>query len=291
MRKMLLPLLSVAALSLAGCNSSNSPSATNGSPAAADSTAGAASVPSAVSGTLAIKGPAPSSNAVLTMNLVDVSSTASGQAPLASKTSPAGSFPQPFKLSFDPSKVKPDDLYVVKAKITDGPRVYSMPIQAPVLAKGSKNDAVSITLDAQQTPAEIMLADFQSVQKQLGAMKVTNGTKLEKDDSRGWQLFRQGGKVQFIRELVEYVAKDKGFTSTDYAYKDGKPWVVEQKNETARGAKPTSIYRAGWNASGDLVLNQEQSGSTVKQLDPAVVSQLKQQATNILSLATNGKNK
>lgn len=290
MRKMLLPLLSVAALSLAGCNSSNSPSADGGSPASTGSSA-TASIPSAVSGTLTVKGPAPSSNAVLVMNLVDVSSNAGGSAPLATKTSPAGSFPQQFKLSFDPSKVKPDDLYVVKAKITDGPRIYTMPIQAPVLAKGSKNDAVSITLDAQQTPAEDMLSKFQDVQKELGNMKVSNGTKLEKDDSRSWQMFREDGKVKLIRELVEYVDKDKGFTSTDYAYKDGTPWVIEQKHEASHGAKPSSIDYAGWDDSGKLVLKRHQVGKDNQDLDAATAATLKDQAKAVLSLATHGKNK
>ena len=290
MRKTLLPLLSVAVLTLAGCNSSNSPSADGSSPASSDSAA-KASIPNAVSGTLSVKGPAPSSSAVLVLNLVDVSSNAAGSAPLATKTSPAGSFPQPFKLSFDPSKVKPDDLYVVKAKITDGPRIYTMPIQAPVLAKNSKNDAVAITLDAQQTPAEVLLSKFQDVQKNLGNMKVTNGTKLEKDDSRSWQMFREDGKVKLIRELVEYVDKDKGFTSTDYAYKDDKPWVIEQKHEASHGAKPSSIDYAGWDDSGDLVLKRHQVGNDNQELDADTASTLKSQAKNILSLATHGKNK
>lgn len=290
MRKMLLPLLSAAALTLAGCNSPTATSPDGNSPASTGSAA-TASIPGSVSGTLSVKGPAPSSNAVLVLNLVDVSSTANGSAPLASKTSPAGSFPQPFKLSFDPSKVKPDDLYVVKAKITDGPRIYTMRIQAPVLAKTSKNDAVSITLDAQQTPAEIMLSKFQGVQKNLGNMKVSNGTKLEKDDSRSWQMFREDGKVQLIRELVEYVDKDKGFTTTDYAYKDGKPWVIEQKHEASHGAKPSSIDYAGWDDSGDLVLKRHQVGADNQDLDADTAAQLKAQAKTVLSLASHGKNK
>ena len=80
------------------------------------------------------------------LNLVDVSSSAAGSPPLASKTSPAGTFPQPFKLTFNPADVKPNDLYVVQAILTDGDRHYSMPIQAPVLAKGSNNDGVTIEL-------------------------------------------------------------------------------------------------------------------------------------------------
>ena len=66
--------------------------------------------------------------------------------------------------------MKPNDLYVVQAILTDGDRHYAMPIQAPVLAKGSKNDGVSIELVAEQTPGEKLLADFKTEQDQLGAM-------------------------------------------------------------------------------------------------------------------------
>jgi len=185
MRKTVLSLVSVAALALAGCQGSSSDQAANGGPANAESAA-KVSIPSEVSGTISLRAgtPQPSDKATLVLNLVDVSSTAVGSAPLATKTSPAGSFPQPFKLTFNPADVKPNDLYVVQAILTDGERQYVMPIQAPVLAKGSNNDAVSIQLVAEQTPGEKLLAAFDDVQKQLGAMKVNHGTKLEKDASQ-----------------------------------------------------------------------------------------------------------
>ncbi|TAM00212.1 MAG: hypothetical protein EPN71_06825, partial [Rhodanobacter sp.] len=228
MRKTVLSLVSITALALAGCNGSHSSQQeATGNPASTTSAAPAPAA-TAVSGTISLRAgsPQPSAHATLVLNLADVSSSAAGSAPLASKTSPAGTFPQPFHLSFNPANVKAGDLYVVQAVLTDGDRQYKMPIQAPVLAKGSKNDNVAIELVAEQTPGEKLLAAFKAEQDQLGVMKVTHGTKLEKDASRGWQLFRQDGQVQFIRELVDY-GKD-GFTSTDYAYKDGKPWVIVQ---------------------------------------------------------------
>ncbi|CAM5415607.1 hypothetical protein RLIN73S_07460 [Rhodanobacter lindaniclasticus] len=69
-------------------------------------------------------------------------------------------------------------------------------------------------------------------------------------------MFRQDGQIQFIRELVEYT-KD-GFTSTDYAYRDGKPWAIVQQHMASRDGKPTSIDRAGWTDDGTLVLKQHQ---------------------------------
>jgi Uncharacterized protein conserved in bacteria len=156
MRKTVLSLMSVTALALAGCNNAPTPEqpTSTDAPASANTAAAANTAVNEVSGTISLRGSVqPSANATLVLNLVDVSSTAVGSAPLASKTAPAGSFPQPFKLSFNPADVKPNDLYVIQATLTDGDRHYAMPIQAPVLAKGSKNDGVAIELVAEQTPA------------------------------------------------------------------------------------------------------------------------------------------
>jgi putative lipoprotein len=293
MRKMVLSLMSVAGmLLLAGCNKSPVPSqsADGSSAASTGATAGAAKMPSQVSGTLSLREPAQlSANATLVINLLDVSSTAAGAAPLASKTSPAGTFPQPFQLGFNPASLKADDLYVVQVMLTDGERHYAMPISAPVLTKGNKSDGVMIQLVAEQTPAEKTLAAFVDVQKQLGAMKVSHGTKLEKDASRGWQLFRQDGQIKFIRELVDY--GDKGFTSTDYAYRNNRPWVVVQQTKANQAAKPSAIDRAGWDDSGNLVLQQHEADGKVQPLDAGAAAKLQKQAQDILSLATAGKNK
>jgi putative lipoprotein len=292
MRKTVLSLMSVTALALAGCNNAPTPEqpTSTDAPASANTAAAANTAVNEVSGTISLRGSVqPSANATLVLNLVDVSSTAVGSAPLASKTAPAGSFPQPFKLSFNPADVKPNDLYVIQATLTDGDRHYAMPIQAPVLAKGSKNDGVVIELVAEQTPGEKVMDAFTAEQKQLGAMKVTHGTKLDADVSRGWQLFRQAGQVQFIRELVDY--GDKGFTSTDYAYKDGKPWAIVQETRASRDGKPSAIDRAGWSDDGTLVLKQHQVGSDVQTLGDDAAAKLKKQAMEILGVATGGKNK
>jgi putative lipoprotein len=277
-------LMSVAALALAGCNGSNAPEQDNGD------TAAATVKTNKVTGTVAVRGDtAVSSDATLVINLVDVSSTdQAGATPLASKTIAPVQFPQSFELSFNPADVNPADLYVVKAELNDGERHFKMALQAPVLTKGAPNQ-VSIELIAEQTPGEKELADFQAVQKQIGGMKISNGTKLEKDVSRAWQVFRQNGEVQFIRGRADY--GDKGFTSTDYAYKDGKPWVVVQQKKASQGAKPSSTERAGWDKDGKLVLKQVVSGSKTEALSEEDAADLKKQAEDILKLATGGKGK
>jgi putative lipoprotein len=291
MRKMVLSLMSVAAVALAGCNSPSPSQQTDAGASAptSASTAAAAAPANEVSGTISLREPSQlSPNAQLVINLVDVSASAAGAAPLASKTAPAGSFPQQFQLTFNPAEEKADDIYVVQVTLTDGDRHYVMPIQAPVLTQGHKNVA-SIQLMAEQTPGEKILAAFTDVQKQIGGMKVSNGTKLETNISRGWQVFRQAGDVKFIRELVD--SGDKGFTSTDYAYKNGNPWAVVQQTKVNKDAKPSAIDRAGWDDSGTLVLKQHQVGNDVQVLDDGAAANLHKQALTILNLATGGKNK
>lgn len=287
MRKMVLSVMSMAVLALAGCGSSTSSQTEDGA-ASASSTAPATA--GSVSGTITVRGPIqPSPNAQLVINLVDVSSTQAGAAPIASKTVASGAtFPYSFELSFKPGEINPADLYVVKAILTDGARHYAMPIQAPVLTKGNKNQA-TIELVAEQTPAEKDLADFNALIKQIGGMKVTSGTKLEPNASRGWQVFRQNGETKVIRELVDY--GDKGFTSTDFAYKNGSPWVAVQQKKANKDAKPSSIERASWTENGMLVLHDQQSGDKTSDLGSDDAASLRQQAVTIYNLAGGNKKK
>ncbi|WP_329742104.1 YbaY family lipoprotein [Dyella sp. A6] len=280
MRTMIWPLAAVVSLALAGCNSSGSSSQQAAAPAP---------VAHSVSGTVTIRGnDQPSANDKLTISLVDVSQQ--GAAPLATKTiAPATTFPLSFELDFSPSDVVAHDLYVVKAELVDGDRKYEMPLQAPVLTKNNPTTNVSIQLVPQQTPGEKELAAFKSVQEQLGAMQIRNGTKLEKDVSYAWQVFRQNDQVQFIRARAD--RGKKGFTNTDFAFKAGKPWVVVQQQKTDQNAKPTSIERAGWADDGTLVLKQDVVGGKVSPLSADEASSLKQQALDMLKMVTGGKGK
>lgn len=282
MRRMVLSLMSVTALALAGCNGSGS------SPQGADGGTPAAPVQAnKVSGTIALRDAGQlSPDAKLDIKLVDVSSE--GGTPLATKTVAPVQLPQSFELEFNPADINPADLYVVQAQLTDGDRHYAMVLQAPVLTKGASNQ-VSIQLAAEQTPAEKELDAFKAAQKQIGGMKITQGSKLESDVSRAWQVFRSGGAVQFIRAQADY--GDKGFTSTDFAYKDGKPWVVVQQKKSSKDAKPGTIERASWDKDGNLLVKQAEAGGKVDVLGDDEAASLKKQAVDILSMATGGKNK
>ncbi|KRF02202.1 hypothetical protein ASG87_12115 [Frateuria sp. Soil773] len=288
MRRMVWSLMSVAALALAGCNGSgSSPQGTATGTDGEAPAAAAATQANKVSGTIALRDPAQlSPEAKLEISLVDVS--AQDGKPLASKTVAPVQLPQSFELEFNPADVSPANLYVVQAQLTDGERHYTMPLQAPVLTKGASNQ-VSIQLVAEQTPAEKELDAFKAAQKQIGGMKITQGSKLEPDVSRAWQVFRSAGAVQFIRAQADY--GDKGFTSTDFAYKDGKPWVVVQQKKSSKDAKPGSIERASWDKDGNLVVKQSEAGGKVDALGDDEAANLHKQAVDMLGMATGGKNK
>ncbi len=295
MRKVMVSLFSVAALAMAGCNSSSSPQQALGK--AGD--AAAATAPQAgnkVTGRITLREPAQlSPQARLEISLVDVSAATTGAttdataapaaapAPLATKSiSPVGPFPLSFELEFNPADVNPNHLYVVKAHLVDGDRTYEMPLQAPVLTKGASNQ-VSIQLVAQQTPAEKDLAAFEELKRQIGGMKIKSGTKLEKEASRSWQEFRKDGQVQFIREYVDY--GDKGFTETDYAYKTGKAWVAVQQKKSSKDAQPNATERVSWDVDGKPVLKQLVSAGKTSALSDDEAASLKSQAEAILKLA------
>lgn len=271
MRRIFLSLASVTALALAGCSGGSD---NNGQQAAAGGSDNAAPA-NAVTGTVALRdaGAQLSPDAKLELKLVDVS--AEGSQPLASKTIQPVTLPQQFQLDFNPSDLNPNDMYIVEVSLQDGERHYSSPLKTPVLTKGAKNVA-NIQLVGEATPGEKELAGFNSVKKNIGGMKVTQGTALKEGESRGWQIFKKGNDVQFVIELVDY--GDKGFTSTNYAYKNGKPWVIVQEKKPSKDGKPTSIERAGWNDAGELVLKQNEAGGKIDVLGDDAANDLKKQA-------------
>ncbi|UPG94255.1 YbaY family lipoprotein [Luteibacter aegosomatissinici] len=281
MRRILLSLASVSALALAGCGGGSD---NNGQQAAAGGENAAPA--NAVTGTVTLRdaGASLSPDAKLDLKLVDVS--AEGSQPLATKSIAPVTLPQQFQLDFNAADLNPNDMYIVEVSLQDGERHYSSPLKTPVLTKGAKNVA-NIQLVGEATPGEKELAGFNTVKKNIGGMKMTQGTALKEGESRGWQIFKKGNDVVFVIELVDY--GDKGFTSTNYAYKDGKPWVIVQEKKASKDAKPTSTERAGWNDAGDLVLKENQAGSKTDVLSDDDANNLKSQAQAMYTKAGGKK--
>jgi putative lipoprotein len=282
MRRILLSLASVSALALAGCGGGSD---NNGQQAAAGGSDNAAPA-NAVTGTVTLRdaGAQLSPDAKLDLKLIDVS--AQGSQPLATKTVQPVTLPQQFQLDFNAADLNPDDMYIVEVSLQDGERHYSAPLKTPVLTKGAKNVA-NIQLVGEATPGEKELNGFNSLKKNIGGLKMTQGTALKEGESRGWQIFKKGNDVQFVIELVDY--GDKGFTSTNYAYKNGKPWVIVQEKKPSKDGKPTSTERAGWNDAGELVLKQNEAGGKVDVLGDDAVAALKSQAEAMYAKAGGKK--
>lgn len=282
MRRIFLSLASVTALALAGCGGGSD---NNGQQAAAGGSDNAAPA-NAVTGSVTLRdaGAQLSPDAKLDLKLVDVS--AEGSQPLATKTIQPVALPQSFQLDFNASDLNPNDIYIVEASLQDGERHYSSPLKTPVLTKGAKNVA-NIQMVGEATPGEKELNGFNSLKKNIGGLKMTQGTALKEGESRGWQIFKKGSDVQFVIELVDY--GDKGFTSTNYAYKDGKPWVIVQEKKPSKDGKPTSTERAGWNDAGELVLKQNEAGGKVDVLSDDAANDLKKQAEAMYAKAGGKK--
>jgi putative lipoprotein len=282
MRRIVLSLMSVATLALAGCNNSSDAQ----QKAAAAANAGPAN---SVTGTVALRDNKldVSADAKLDISLMDVSTQS--KTPLATKTiQPANQFPISFQLPVNPADVNPSDIYTVQAVLTDGDRRFTMPLQAPVLTKGAPSQ-VAIQLAAEMTPGEKELAAFNTLQKNIGGLKMTQGTALATDVSRSWQIFRKGNDVAMIRELVDY--GDKGFTDTYYSFRDGKVWVIVQEKKASKTAKPTSTERAGWNAADELVLKQNEANGKITVLADDAAADLRHQAEAMFAQAKGGKGK
>jgi len=282
MRRILLSLASVSALALAGCGGGSD---NNGQQAAAGGSDAAAPA-NAVTGSVTLRDSSAQVTpaAKLDLKLVDIS--AADSKPLATKSIQPVTFPQAFQLDFSAADLNPNDMYVVEVSLQDGDRHYTSPLKTPVLTKGAKNVA-NIQLVGEATPGEKELAGFTSLKKNIGGLKVTQGTALKEGESRGWQIFKKGNDIQFVIELVDY--GDKGFTSTNYAYKNGKPWVIVQEKKPSKDGKPTATERAGWNDAGELVLKQNEAGGKVDVLSDDEANSLKSQAEAMYSKAGGKK--
>lgn len=286
MRNYLLPAFASAVLAVSGCSSSQAPTS-------AASQAAKAPQATAISGTVSLRNPdtapAMTSDAKMQVKLVDISQDPN--VTIASNSvAPVASLPIHFSLPFSPADVIPADLYIIDISIVDGVRHYTMPLQHLVLTKGH-DTTVQIELQAQATPSETMLTAFKHARSQIGGMKVSQGSELGKSVSRAWQAFRKSGKLEFVRGIDDLQTGDKGRIDTDYAYQDGKPWVVVRQKRANANAAPSSIDRAGWDSDGKLVLAEHEANGKITKLDSAAAEQLRRDAEEAFKRAGGNKTK
>lgn len=278
MRKTVLTLLFPLTLLLVACNSGSQSGAAPESADQANETQSA--MGSVITGSVTVQPGAASSrsvssNAKLELTLEDISQQPA--VPIANKTiQPLGQLPIQFQLDFNPDRVIPDDILIIVAKIVDGDRNFTMPLQQQVLTKGKSNQ-VQITLVPEPTAGEKMMVEFRNVQGQLGGMKISKGTALGEHTSRAWQIFRKNNHIQFVVDIEDNFDTNAR-TRTDYAYREREPWIVIQKLMPKAGAEPDSIKRAGWDKDGKLVLRDLVANGDTSNLSGADAQSLRQQA-------------
>ena len=279
MHKLAVAPLFLATLVLAGCGGTNSAggsSAATGTSAGAEP-AGSTPAPAAtvVTGTVSLADAttAIAADAKLELALVDVTQQPSVTVNKQDFAPPK--FPQAFRLPFTASAIHDNDLYVLQATMQNNGRTYNTKLQQPVLTHGQPA-SVSLTLVAEPTPAEKMLAAFNDAKRQTGGMTVKNGTSSKIGESHSWQVFSDVHGVEFVIEQTN--TADSGFTKTEYAYRDGLPWVVVQEQMSAPNAPVSSSQKVGWGNEGVVVLNQKVSGGTTTTLSDAATKALHAQA-------------
>ncbi|TAN05677.1 MAG: hypothetical protein EPN38_11000 [Rhodanobacteraceae bacterium] len=274
MQKLAVAPLFLATLVLAGCGASNSSGNSSATPAAA-SAAPPASTPApaatVVTGTVTLADPATTiaPDARLELALVDVTQQPGVTVNKQDFTPPR--FPQDFRIPFAASAINAKDLYVLQATMQNNGRTYDTKLQQPVLTQGQPAK-VSLTLVAQPTPAEKMLAAFNDAKRQTGGMAVKHGTSSKIGESHSWQVFSDVHGVEFIIEQTNTASS--GFTKTEYAYRDGLPWVVIQEQMPAPNAPVTSTAKVGWGNDGVVVLNQQISGGKTTAVSAATAKSL-----------------
>lgn len=278
MQKLAVAPLFLATLVLAGCGASNS-SDNNSSASSATASASGAGTPApaatAVTGTVKLQDATVqvTPQATLELSLVDL--TQQPGATVNKQDFNPPTFPQAFRIPFSASAIHANDLYVLQATMQDNGRTYTTKLQQPVLTRGQRAD-VDLTLVAEPTAAEKMLDDFNNAKRQTGGMTVKSGTASKIGESRSWQVFSDVHGVEFIIEQVNQA--DKGFTKTEYAYRDSLPWVVVQEQMPKAGAPASSTVRAGWGNNGELVLKQKINAGKTSALSDAEAKALHDQA-------------
>lgn len=254
-------LLSVsAALALSACNDNSSSTQARGAAANAPSQPAVARQVSgpAVTGTASIDQLTTLPRGLsLVVKLVDVTDAASLPVIVAESTQPA---PQVLPLNvaqaYDPAKIEAGHRYGLQVALqAETLLLYGTERPIPVLTGGAPIKGLKIELvrggqpSIDVPPDERAKTEFAKLEDSIGALRRIHGERLEADVAVGWDAFvEDSGQIRMAREQVDF--GDAGAAQFRYAYKGGKPWVVER----VQGDDKVLV---GWNEAGVLVLNEE----------------------------------
>jgi putative lipoprotein len=217
----------------------------------------------------------------LNVRLLDVSDPSQVPPVVAEITQPAPTLlPYRFALPYDASKISEAGKYaVLAALVIENVPLYSSPSPTPVLTQGNGTN-IGIELvrggaqaDTQIAPTEKMKQDFEALERSIGGFKRIAGERINEDVTVGWDAFIASGQVRFAREQIDF--GDAGSASFKYAYQDGTPWVVVREQRDRK-------TWLGWNAAGELILNEGDSGA----VEAAEAERLREQAAALFQVAS-----
>ncbi|MEO7064704.1 MAG: YbaY family lipoprotein [Dokdonella sp.] len=263
MRNLLIAAMT-ALVFLGGCSSADN----NGSTPSGKTSAPAIAPGTNITGTVTLHDPMTiGAGAKLHVRLVDV---AQPEIAIADHTfDVSGVAPFSFSLDFDPSKISASRTYVVNAELDDGPRHFVPALNSPVLTHGS-GVTTQVVLNAEATPAEKLKEEYSKLKAHIGGMKKVAGTYTTDASSIGWDAFAESGAVRFVR--INTVQDAGGRSAAKYAFKDGKPMVVEQ----------TGSATVGWGDNGDVLWNDKAGGGHASDAD---IAAMRDAATKALQMA------
>ena len=256
-----LPLSVAAALALSACGGQTNAPADTSSSAKTQQAAVQPVTGPAVTGTASIDKLATLPPGLsLVLRLVDTTDAASLPVVVAESTQPAPNvLPLSFALGYDPAAIKQDHRYGIQVAVQAETLVlYGTSAPVPVLTHGAPAKGLAVALvrggqpSADVPPGEPAKADFATLSENIGALRRIHGERLEADVAVGWDAFvEDSGQIRMAREQVDF--GEAGSGQFRYAYKGGKPWIVERVQ-----ASVTTLV--GWNEQGDLVLNEKGEG-------------------------------
>lgn len=196
----------------------------------------------------------------LVVKLVDYTDPAAVPVVVAESTRPAPrSLPLNLVQAYDPAAIKKDRRYGLQVAVQAETLVlYGTDRPIPVLTGGApeKNLTVELVRGGQPSvdvpPAELAKEEFARLVENIGALRRIQGERLEADVAVGWDAFvEDSGQIRMAREQVDFA--DAGTAQFRYAYKGGKPWVVER----TKGGTKTMV---SWNEQGDVILDEQTNG-------------------------------
>ena len=213
----------------------------------------------------------------LVLKLLDTTDKAALPVIVAESTTPAANaLPFKFALPYEQARIDATHSYAISATLQAETLVlYGTAAPVPVLTDGAPSSELKLALvrggqpSADVPPDELAKKEFADLEAQIGALRRIQGEKLEDDVAVGWDAFvESSGQIRMAREQVDF--GDAGSAAFRYAYRGGKPWIVER----VQGGKKTLV---GWNDEGTVILNEAASGKA----GDDVLESLRQRAASL----------